>query len=194
MASDETPLPELLLHAVDALADVLPAHKARYALIGGIAAGMRGRLRYTDDVDLLLTVPQLQLPGLLEALIERGFSCDVVPTVREWAEHHMVVLRYSDVRVDWLKPVVPVYHHVIDTATAEPWRGRQLHVASAEGLILLKLLASRPQDQLDIDTLLAANKGRLDLDWVEREWLTVFPTDDPRWQHFRQSVAEYYDR
>jgi hypothetical protein len=39
-----------------------------------------------------------------------------------------------------------------------------------------------------------ANRGRLDLDWVEREWLTLFPTDDPRWARYRAAVAEYYDR
>ena len=168
MAADEPTLPELLLHAIDELADTLPAYQARYALIGGVAAGMRGRLRYTDDVDLLLTVPQLMLAGLLEALVARGFTCDVVPTVREWVEHHMVVMRYRGIRVDWLKPVVPLYQHVIDSATPEDWRGRTIHVASAEGLILLKLLAGRAQDLLDIDTLLAANQGRLDLGWIER--------------------------
>jgi hypothetical protein len=67
-------------------------------------------------------------------------------------------------------------------------------VASAEGLIALKLLAGRTQDLADIDNLLAANRGQLDLDWVEREWLTVSTTDDPRWQRFRQSIAEYYER
>jgi len=194
MANDEAALPDPLVRAVQELADVLPAHQAHYALIGGIAAGMRGQQRFTDDIDLLLTVPQLQLPGLLEALIKRGFACDVVPTVREWIQHHMVVLKYGDVRVDWLKPVVPVYQHVLDAATVGVWRGREVRVATAEGLILLKLLAGRPQDLVDVNALLAANQGRLALDWIEREWLTVSVTDDPRWLQFQKAVAEYYDR
>ena len=194
MANDEVGLSEKLLRAVDELAIVLPAHQARYALIGGIAAGMRGRQRTTDDIDVLLTVPQLQLPGLLEALIQRGFSCDVVPTVREWNQHHMVVMSYHGVRIDWLKPVVPIYQHVLDAATSEKWRGGELRIATAEGLIVLKLLAGRSQDWADIENLLAANRGRLDLDWIEREWLTASAADDPRWQRFRQSVVEYYER
>jgi hypothetical protein len=194
MADDEAGLSELLLRAIDELADVLPAHKAQYALIGGIAAGLRGRLRFTDDIDVLLTVPQLQLPRLLEAMAARGFSVDVHTTARQWLQDHMVVMSYRGIRLDWLKPVVPSYQHVLDTAKPEAWRGRELRVASAEGLILLKLFAGRPQDWADIDTLLAANQRRLDLDWIEREWLTVFGTDDPRWRQFQQAVAEYYGR
>ncbi len=106
----------------------------------------------------------------------------------------MVVINYRGIRVDWLKPVVPVYQHVLDAAAPEPWRGRELRVASAEGLIVLKLLANRPQDLVDIDALLAANQGRLDLDWIQREWSTVYTTDDPRWQKFRAAVTEYYHR
>src|SRR4051812_25025206 len=95
MAGDESLLPQPPVRALGELAEVLPVHQARYALIGGIAAGVRGRRRYTDDIDLLLTVPQLRLPGLLEALVERGFTCDVIPTVREWTQQHMVVMSYD---------------------------------------------------------------------------------------------------
>jgi hypothetical protein len=193
MATDAA-LPEPLIRALGDLAELLPAHQARYALIGGIAAGLRGRFRHTDDIDILLTVPQVQLPGLIEALVGRGFQCDVVPAVRAWVQHHMVVMRYADVRIDWLKPVVPTYQHVLDTASEQTWHGRSLRVATAEGLIVLKLIAGRTQDFADIENLLAANRGRLDLDWIEKEWLTIFTTDDPRWLKFREAVAGYYDR
>jgi hypothetical protein len=42
--------------------------------------------------------------------------------------------------------------------------------------------------------LLASNRGQLDLAWIEREWCTLFDTDDPRWQRFREAVGEYYER
>ncbi len=45
-----------------------------------------------------------------------------------------------------------------------------------------------------INALLAANQGGLNLDWIEKEWLAIYPMDDPRWQNFRAAVAEYYDR
>jgi hypothetical protein len=194
MADDPTPLPVPLVSALNELLDALAAHGANYALIGGIAAGLRSCLRFTEVIEFLLSVPQLRLPGLLDDLTARGFSCNVPDTVREFSQHNMAVIWYRDIRIDWLKPMLPIYQHVLDRAVLETWHGRPMRIATAEGLILLKLLASRPQDLADIDALLAANRGRLDLAWVEQEWQTLFPTDDPRWQRFRQAVTEYYDR
>jgi hypothetical protein len=52
-------------------------------------------------------------------------------------------------------------------------------VATAEGLVLLKLLAFRLQDQTDVEALVASNPT-LDLDWIRGEWAAIFPLDDPR--------------
>jgi predicted nucleotidyltransferase len=194
MANDTGTLPGALIDALSILAEELDRVRIPYAVIGGIAAGVRGRTRFTDDIDLVLTVPQLQLPGLLESLIARGFTLDLMPTIREWTQHHMVVMRYGDVRVDWLKPVVGVYQHVLDTAASESFHGREMRVATAEGLIVLKLIAFRTQDLADIESLLVANRGRLDLNWIEQEWCTLSDTSDPKWLRFQEAVKEYYER
>jgi len=47
-------------------------------------------------------------------------------------------------------------------------------------LILFKLLAYRLQDQIDIENLVAANKGSLDLEWIRGEWQSLAAPDDPR--------------
>ncbi|HEX3314314.1 MAG TPA: hypothetical protein VHR72_05445, partial [Gemmataceae bacterium] len=116
----------------------------------------------------------------LENLESRGFEFDVDATLREWTQHHMVVLMYHGIRVDWLKPLLPAYRHVLDRATEEDWLGQNIRIASVEGLILLKLLAFRTQDQLDIENLVAAKPGALDLDWIRTEWQSVASLDDPR--------------
>ena len=114
MADNASPLPEPLLTALNRLADVLPVHGAKYALIGGIAIGFRGRMRFTDDIDLLLNVPQIRLPGLLEALVELGFDCDVISTIREWKDHHFVVLGYVKATVRATgKPFETEWVHII---------------------------------------------------------------------------------
>lgn len=189
MAADAPIKEEDLLDALAASAEGLRAGRINYAVIGGMAATFRGQPRTTKDLDLLLQVPQLQLPGLLDDLAARGFACDPPTTIREWTHEHMTTLSFRGIRIDWLKPVIPLYQHVLDRATEESWLSRPVRVASAEGLILIKLLAYRPQDQFDIENLVALNRDTLDLDWIQSEWATVAAADDPRMRRVVELVG-----
>ena len=99
-------------------------------------------------------------------------------------------LSYHGIRIDWLKPVIPVYLHILARATEEAWLDQPIRIASAEGLILLKLLAFRSQDQLDIENLVAANADKLDLDWIKTEWQTLADLEDPRMRRLLELVGE----
>src|SRR4029077_4090631 len=105
MPVDLPELPQNLLAGLLELVQALDRLGLRYALIGGIAAGYRSRPRFTQDLDFLLDVPQLALPGLLDDLRERGFSCDPETVIREWTREHLTVLSFHGVRIDWLKPL-----------------------------------------------------------------------------------------
>lgn len=111
-------------------------------------------------------------------------------TIREWTQQHMTTLSFRGVRIDWLKPVIPLYQHVLDRATEENWLGHPIRVASTEGLILIKLLAYRTQDRLDIENLVAAHGAALDLAWIQSEWATVAPNDDPRMDWLSELLAD----
>ena len=95
-------------------------------------------------------------------------------------------------KVDWLKPVLPVFQHVIDAAQQEEWLGHKVRIATAESLIVTKLVAFRRQDQLDIENLLAANQGQLDLDLVRCEMKSIAELDDPRLVQFEEMVNQFY--
>src|SRR5262245_5792871 len=98
-------LPDDLIRSVELLADVFASKSIRYAVVGGLATSLRGRPRFTQDVDVLLDIPQLALPGLLEALVQVGFSLDPNLVIREYVREHITSFRYGPVRIDWLKPV-----------------------------------------------------------------------------------------
>jgi hypothetical protein len=190
MEPEQAELPHPLLDASLNLAGALYEFQVRYALIGGVAAGYRTHPRFTRDIDFLLNIPQLVLPPLLEDLKRRGFEFDTLATIREWTEHHMVVLAYHGIRVDWLKSVLPAYVHILDRATEETWLNQPIRIASADGLILMKLLAFRTQDQVDIENLVAANRDSLDLDWIRTEWQTLASLDDARMRRLMELVAQ----
>ncbi len=192
MATDSPQLPQYLLKGLLEQVEALEQLHLRYALIGGVATGYRSRPRFTQDVDFLLEIPQLTLPGLLEGMHARGFAFDTERAIREWTKDHLTVLTFHGIRVDWLKPLLPLYQHVIDGAKQETWMGRPVRIATPEGLILTKLIAFRTQDQLDIENLLAANRGKLELEWIRAEWATVADSNDRRLQRFEDMVVQFY--
>ncbi len=190
--SEAGPAPTLI-EAVDRMRDAFARFGVSYALIGGMAFGLQVRPRATKDAHFLIAVPQIRLPALLDDLVENGFSLNPRTVIEEFVQHHMTHFVFSGARIDWLKPVVPAYQHVLDHAREEPFLGKPLRLASPEGLILLKLTASRPQDVADIAAILAANRRKLDMPWIEREWRTLYELDDPRWQRFQETVREFYE-
>jgi predicted nucleotidyltransferase len=191
--SQNDPTADALADALDLLVQVLNEKHATYALIGGLAVAMRGPIRLTRDIDVLVHIPQLNLPEVLEALADRGFNLDVAESIRALnRDHFLAFFSRASVRIDWLQPILPAFEHVLSRASWEQIRNRQVRVADAEGLLLLKLTAFRARDQEDIKGILSANKGRLDLDWVRREWLQVAGDGDPRTEQFEQLVREFY--
>jgi hypothetical protein len=182
-------VPSTLIEAVEELASAFDRFEIRYALIGALAAGYRSRPRSTRDVDFLLSIPSLKLPPLLDDLRSKGFDFDLAVAIREWTQEHMLVMSFRGVRIDWLKPPIPAYSHVLDRATDEPWLNRAIRIASAEGLILLKLLAFRPQDQVDIENIVLSNRATLDLDWIRTEWKSIASLDDPRMKRLMEWAA-----
>ena len=139
MPSSPEPLAGDLIAAVEQLGEAFDARGIRYALLGGLATMLRGRPRFTQDVDVLLDVPQIALPGLLDELIVRGFTLDPPTVIREFVQEHMTAFRFGVVRIDWLKPVLPIYAHALAAATSLPWtEGHDLRVLAPEGLIITR--------------------------------------------------------
>lgn len=172
--------------------DVLNAQGAQYALIGGLGVALRGNVRATQDVDILMHVVQLRLQSVLESMRDRGCELDVVAAIRQWNEGGMLAVQWPGrVQVDLLKPVLPVFHRIIERASDEAFNDQVVRVADAEGLLLLKLLAFRPLDQEDIRGILTKNAGGLDLEWVRQE-ATGTGLDQQRLDSFEQFVSDFY--
>jgi hypothetical protein len=169
-----------LEEVVRRLGVVFNRRNVRHALIGGLAVGLRSRPRATKDADFIVHVPSIAFPGLLEELVSEGFSLDVKDVIRRWPLDRFIVFYCGQVRIDWMQPVIPLYANVLATAEATPWLDTELRVATAEGIILTKMLAFRTQDQADIETLLIANCDAVDVELIRREWSAVAEGEEAR--------------
>ena len=191
-ASDNSlpPTGQTFRQAFEALVSTLNERGVRYAIIGGLAIIQHTRVRTTDDIDALLAVPQVALPGLFEALRERGFAIDLQKNIRELRDDCFTSIRFADVIVDLMQPMIPAYAHVLDRAIDTDILGHPVRISSAEGLVVMKLIAMRPQDEGDIQELLGAYGGELDLDFIRAELETFTEPDDPRRAKFATWVRQ----
>ena len=182
-----------LRQAFELLVAAFHDRRVRYAIVGGIAIIQHTRVRTTDDIDALVALPQVAMPGFFETLLSRGFTLDVARCVRELRDEGLTSLRFRDVIIDLMRPVLPAYARVLDRAVQTRVFDRTVNISSAEGLILMKLIAMRPQDEADVRDLLAAYAGSLDLDFVRTEFDAVSEPDDFRRAKFEAWVAELHE-
>ncbi len=134
--------------------------------------------------------PRLRCLACSSPAVERGFAIDPAVVIKEYVREHITSFRLGPVRIDWLKPVLPLYSRVILSASPLDWsEGHPLRVATAEGLILTKMVSFRPQDQMDIETLLTANRDTIDVQLIRDEWSPFAETEAERTAWLEATIA-----
>lgn len=179
MTQDAVGTPELVEAARRAF-DVLEQAGARYALIGGIAVARHGILRPTRDIDLLLAVEKIRLPSLLEAFRSAGFAFEPGTVIRAFTQDGMSQIAFGRTPLDLLAPVLPYFADVLNRARREPILGREPFVAIPEDVVVMKAIAMRSGDRQDIEGILAAQAGRLDLEAIRRGADALLSARDPK--------------
>lgn len=119
--------PDSLYASAEALFALLETKSIPHVLVGGLALLFHTESRNTEDVDLIVALPDVAALGGL-----------VIEERNEW----FAKAAFGPLRVDLLLTVNPLFALVaaqhVETRT---WRGHKVRVATAEGLLLLKLYA-----------------------------------------------------
>lgn len=168
-----------LVQGITRLANILEELNVRYGIIGGIAAALHGIPRATADVDVLFAIEKIRLAAFLDRLASEGFSFPRQEVLKELSKDGLSQVEFQKRRVDLFMPVLPFFHKALERTLTTTFFGQPIRVVSPEDLILFKLIAFRPQDQQDIQAILAIKgKTGLQLDYL-REWARrmVRPTD-----------------
>lgn len=163
MASPTTMIdPERMLHLA---ADRLNATSARWAMIGGLAVSARSVPRFTQDVDLAVTVAgDRHAEELVVKLMASSFR--IVSLLEQESTGRLATVRLALITdpsmtavVDLLFASSGIEPEVVAAATlVDVTRTLRLPVASIGHLIALKVLSrnddTRPQDIIDLRNLL----------------------------------------
>jgi hypothetical protein len=160
---------DVLRNTLADAAAILTAHSIPFAVIGGIAASIRGEPRLTADVDAVIEV---EVEGALRLLAAAGPSAPFEPLFPDAAEVVKTALilplrhRRTRIRVDLALGLTGFERRLIQRASREDLGGFQVPVATAEDLLLMKVLAGRPRDLEDAKNIVSRRGSGLDWPYV----------------------------
>lgn len=128
-------------------------------IIGGIAASLLGRPRFTRDVDVLILLEEHRWGRFLNAGSRFGFLPRIEDALVFARQSRIFLVRHkpSGVDVDISLAALPFEEESIAQVRWTKVGKLSLPLPTPEDLIIMKAVAHRPQDMADIKALLDAN-------------------------------------
>jgi len=139
-------------------------------IIGGVAVIAHGVPRLTRDIDATIA----RSGNDIDAIVAVMEACQVVPRIDDakgFAEETAVLLlRHapSDVEIDLSLASLAFEHEALRAAVTHSVAGIKVRLAQPDDLVIYKAAAWRPQDQQDVERLVALHRGTMNLPRVRR--------------------------
>ena len=157
-------------------------------VIGGQAVLLYGEPRLTKDIDITLGVGVDHLDRL-KAIVSRLGLKYLTDRVDDFVKETMVlpvIDQKSGIRIDFIFSFSPYERQAIERARDISFGRTPVKFASLEDVIIHKMIAERPRDLEDVQSILLKNP-RYDSQYIEK-WLSEFDTALDK--NYRESFAE----
>jgi hypothetical protein len=143
-----------------------------YLLYGGMAVALWGEPRYTEDVDIVLFVVERESHRFLRAAAKQGFAVDEDLAIQQLQVSGWARLPLGKASSPWHLDLTlgdtPFDRSALARRVQVTMAGRHVWAATAEDLVLYKLIAFRDKDRLDIESVVRRQE-RLDEAYL-RKW------------------------
>jgi len=142
-------------------------HKFDYAVIGGTALIYHNSFRTTNDIDVTINIDFNNLENLADCILN-SFK-PILNNPKEFFKKNFVlpvILEKTQVRVDFTPGLSGFDINAIKRSKRVKYGEIDMNVCTAEDLLIYKLVASRPQDLVDIQQLLKNNPK------IDKKYLT----------------------
>lgn len=165
---------------------------------GAIAYNFHGPPRYTQDIDVLVLVPDTRIPGLVDRLAASGARQASHPPkpleLRAFladlrSASHMAAVWLDKVKVEFFVPWHPFHHRVLERSTERVLDSLPIRIHAAEDLIVFKKIFDRPKDIQDIKAMLMARRGLLDLERLRSDARQFL--EEASWQELDAMIRTY---
>jgi hypothetical protein len=162
-----------LLEPLTALQRLLERFDNQGVIIGGIAASLLGKPRFTADLDAVILLSIDNLPKLLDAACKEGITPRIADAEAFARKNRVLLLRHqaSGTNIDLSLGILPFETEMVARSQKHSIGDLDLRLPTPEDLIILKAVAHRPKDLTDIQVIAASypdlDRERIQL-WVEQ--------------------------
>lgn len=152
-------LPASVLETLGELTRWLAHERIPATIIGGVAASLLGRPRLTQDIDVLVAVPERDWARAVHSAAAFGIV-PRIPDALEFARRSRVLLMHhsrSRIDIDITFSGLRFEQAAIEHARPHEIAGTSVPLPRVEDLLVMKAIARRPKDLEDIRGLLEVN-------------------------------------
>lgn len=148
--------------------ELIKLSKVDYLLVGGIAVGIWGEPRLTEDIDTILFISKKDTGKLLKKAKKLGFNFDDSRVFEDIEKRGVFKIYYKDYHLDFLIASTKLEQSALERKVEVKIFGRKVNVPTKEDLLLLKVIAGREKDLLDAKGIALRHRGKLDKTYLER--------------------------
>jgi arginine repressor len=147
---------------------LLEKEKIPYILIGGLAVGILGEPRMTQDIDLIIFIPKSSAPDFFNKLKKEGYDFNPSAVKKDIKLKGAFRVTFRDLWVDFIVSSTDFEESAFKRRTKVKLLDRNVNIPSPEDLILLKLIPGRERDILDARSIIERHGSKLDKNYLER--------------------------
>jgi hypothetical protein len=167
-------LPESFGAALEALAAFLTESGLQAVIVGGVAASLLGRPRLTQDIDVLVDSPDEGWDRLIPLAAPLGIAPRIDDPMDFARKTRVLLLRHttSGIDIDVVFGALQFEREAVAAGTVTTVGSTSIRLPRVEDLMIMKAIAHRPRDLVDLEGLLLAHPDA-DIDRVRR-WVGEF--------------------
>ncbi len=148
--------------------DLLKARRTKYVIVGGVAVTAIGEPRFTADLDAIVFVDARALEGLIRHALNHGFRADLGDELEAVQGGGSVRLTRGRFHLDLIVRSLFIEDQALARSHTVKVFRRLVRFPSPEDLLLLKLVAGRPRDLLDLDGIMRRHGATIDRPYIAR--------------------------
>lgn len=149
------------LEPLKALQKLLNQYPEQALIIGGVAASLLGTPRLTADIDALIILSIDDIPELFQRAKEAGFLPRLENADAFARKSRVLLLEHaqSGIAINISLGLLPFEEEAVANSQRYSIEGVVIQLPTPEDLIIMKAIAHRPKDLLDIRDLFKTPRG-----------------------------------